>query len=136
MTQVVKRSSDSRVTPARVLAGHLNHQLLYFNGGLGTARSSDLAAVVLPRDQLSMPSKQSVWGDQSIELEKPLSADRLDRESTTLLIGESQSLPAQLLEQDSFSSRRYTITRAYTGSPSQRRSTSEIAVAERSFARV
>jgi hypothetical protein len=40
---------------------------------------------------------------QCVDLEEPLSADRfgLDRESTTLLIGESQPLPTQLLTQRS-----------------------------------
>ena len=50
-----------------------------------------------------MPSKQSVWRHQGFEFEKPFSADRfgLDRESTTLLIGESQPLPTELIAQGS-----------------------------------
>jgi hypothetical protein len=50
-----------------------------------------------------MPSEQSVWRHQGVDLEKPLSADcfGLDCESTTLLISETQSLPTQLLTQGS-----------------------------------
>ena len=50
-----------------------------------------------------MPSKKRVWRHQGIEFEKPFSADRfgLDGESTALLIGESQSLPAELVAQSS-----------------------------------
>ena len=103
MAQVVERSSDSRVTPARVFAGHPDDQLLDFDGGLRTTWPSSLAAIVLPGDQLSMPSKERVWRHQGVELQEPLSADRLGlpREPTALLIGESQSLSAELFEQGS-----------------------------------
>ena len=56
-----------------------------------------------PGDQLSIPSKQRVWRHQGFEFEKPFSADRfgLHREPTALLIGESQSLSAELVVQRS-----------------------------------
>jgi hypothetical protein len=94
MAQVVERSSDSGVTPARVLLGHPNDKLPDLDHSLGTARSSSLAAIVLPGDQLSMPLKERGWRHQGFEFEKPFPTDRsgLDREATTLLIGESQSL--------------------------------------------
>jgi hypothetical protein len=59
--------------------------------------------MVLPGDQLSVSSKQSVWRHQGVEPEKPFPTDRfgLDRESTTLRIRESQSLPAELFAQGS-----------------------------------
>jgi hypothetical protein len=103
MAQVVERFSDSRVTPARVLSDYPDDQLLDFSRGPRATWPAFLAAIVLPGDQLSMPSKQRVWRHQGVELQEPLSADRLglDRESTTLLIGEPQSLPAQLLTQRS-----------------------------------
>ena len=101
--QVVERSSDSRVAPARVLSGHPDNQLLDFDGGLRTTWPSSLAAIVFPSDQLSMLSKQRDRRHEGIEFEKPFSADRfgLDGESTALLIGESQSLPAELVAQGS-----------------------------------
>jgi len=101
--QVVEGSPNSRVTPARILAGHPDNQLLDFDGGLRTTWPSSLAAIVFPGDQLSMPSKQPVWRDQGVEFEKPFSADRfgLHREPTALLIGESQSLSAELVAQGS-----------------------------------
>jgi hypothetical protein len=50
-----------------------------------------------------VPSKQSVWRHQGDEPEKPFPTDRfgLDRESTTLRIRESQSLPAELFAEGS-----------------------------------
>ena len=57
VAEVVERSSDSRVTPARVVAGHPDDQLLDFDRGLRATRPSGLTAVVLPRDQLSVPPK-------------------------------------------------------------------------------
>jgi hypothetical protein len=69
--------------------------------GLRTSRPSALAAIVLPGDQLSVPSKQRVWRHQGVEPEKPFSTYRigLDCESTALRIRESQSLPAELLSE-------------------------------------
>ena len=101
--QVVERSSNSCVTPARVLPGHPNDQFLDFDRGLRATWPSFLAAIVFPGDQLPMPAKQRVWRQQGVDLEEPLSADRfgLDRESTTLLIGESQPLPTELIAQGS-----------------------------------
>ncbi len=61
VAQVLEGSPNSRVTPARVLAGHPDNQRLDFDCGLGTARPSGLAAVVLPSNQLSTPSKKRVW---------------------------------------------------------------------------
>ena len=57
VADVVERSSDSRVAPARILAGHPDDQLFNFDRGLRTARPSGLAAVILPSDQLPVPSK-------------------------------------------------------------------------------
>ena len=57
VADVVERSSDSRVAPARILAGHPDDQLFDFDRCLWTAMFSGLAAVVLPSDQLPVPSK-------------------------------------------------------------------------------
>jgi hypothetical protein len=50
-----------------------------------------------------VPSEQRIRGHQSLYLEEPSSADLLGlyREPSTLLIGEAESLPAELLPQGS-----------------------------------
>jgi len=102
VSQVVERSSDCGVAPARILAGHSEHQLPYFGRGSRTTGASALAPVILSRDQLTVPSEKSIRGDQGLYFEEPLSANLLglQRESSTLLISEAESLPARLLSQD------------------------------------
>ena len=75
VSQVVERSSDSRIAPARVVAGHPDDQLLDFDRGLRTSRPSALAAIVLPVDQLSLPSKHTVWRPQGVAPAKPSAPD-------------------------------------------------------------
>ena len=55
------------------------------------------------RDQLPVPTKQSIGCHQGPDFQKAFSTDRygLNRESAALSIGESQSLSAQLLTQRS-----------------------------------
>jgi hypothetical protein len=94
-----------------------------------------LSLSIRPGDQLSMPSKQSVWRHQRIEFEKSLSTDRfgLDRESTALLITESQPLPAPLHTQCSIFRLVDIRSRSVgVGLPIRRRASSEIGVATRS----
>ena len=101
--EAVRLATDPRVTPARVLAGHLQDQFFDLDWGPRTTELAALAAVVLPRDQPPVPSKQSVRRHEGADLEEPFSTDCLclGSESTALRIGESQSLSAQLLVQRS-----------------------------------
>ena len=112
VSQVVERSSDPRIAPARVIAGHPDDQLLDFDRGLRTAGLSALAAIVLPGDQLSVPSKQSVWRHQGVEPEERFPADRLglDRKSTALRIRERNRFGPSCSRRARFSSCRYSIT--------------------------
>ena len=84
-------------------AARIRNQLLDVGFGPGATWPSVLAPVVLVRDQVSVPTKQSIWCHQDPDLEKPFSIDRfgLDGESAALPIGESRSLAAQLLAQRS-----------------------------------
>ncbi len=101
--QVVERSSDSGVTPTRIHTSHRQDQILDIDRGLRSARSSALARVKLSRDQLSLPSEESIRGHQGLDSEEPFSADFLGlrREPSTLRIREGESFPAQLLPQRS-----------------------------------
>ncbi len=103
MTEIVERSSNSRLAPARVVAGHQEYQLLDAGFGPRATWPSVLAPVVFLRDQLSVPTKQSIWCHQGTDLDKPSSTDRfgLDGESAAWSIGESQTFSAQLLAQRS-----------------------------------
>jgi len=103
MPEIVEGTSNSGVAPTRVVAGHQKDQLLDIDRGPRTTWPSTLAAVIFFRDQLSVPTKQSIRCHQSPDLELPFSTDRfgLDRESAALLIGKPKSLSAQLLEQRS-----------------------------------
>lgn len=99
MPVVEKRSSDPYVAPARILASHLQDQSLDIHRGLRPTRPSALAPIILSRDQLSVPSEQSVWGHEGLDFGEPSSADflSLQAETPALLIGEADSLLAQLL---------------------------------------
>jgi hypothetical protein len=99
--EIVERSSDSGVAPTQVVAGHPEDQLLDVCFRPRTTWSSILAAVIFLRDQLSIPTKQSVRCHQSPDRESPFSTDLfgLDRESAALSIGESRSLSAELFAQ-------------------------------------
>ncbi len=104
VSQVVERASDSGVAPAGVVASHSEDQLPNYSCGSRTTRSSAFAAVILSRDQPSVPSEQSIRRHQGLYLEEPSSADLLGlhRKPSTLLIAEAQPLPAELLPQGSF----------------------------------
>jgi len=103
VSQVVERSSDSGVAPARVVASHSEDQLSNFSCSSRATRASALTPVILFRDQLSVPSEQRIRGHQSLYLEEPSSADLLGlyREPSTLRIGEAEPLLAELLPQGS-----------------------------------
>ena len=65
MPEIMERSANPGVTPARVVAGHQKDQLLDVGFGPRTTRPATLAAVILFRNQLSMPAKQSIRRHQS-----------------------------------------------------------------------
>ena len=99
VTQVVERSSNSSVAPARVVAGHLQDQIFDLDRCLGATGSAGLAAIVLLGDQPPVPSKQRVGCHQGANVEEPFAADcvGLGCEATALPISESPALSGQLL---------------------------------------
>jgi hypothetical protein len=103
MPAVIERTSNSGVAPARVLTSHPEDQIADFSRGSRTAGPSAIAAVVLSRDQLPMPSKESIGSHQGLDLGEPFSADLpgLRGETPALVVSESQSLSIYLLPQGS-----------------------------------
>ena len=60
VSQVVERSSDSGVAPTRIVASHSEDQLPDFSRSSWTTGASALAPIILSRDQLPVPSEQSI----------------------------------------------------------------------------
>ena len=77
-SQVVECSLDPGVAPPRIVASQLDDQVFDFRGLPRAPRSVLLAAVVLLRDELPVPSKQRIRCDESFDLEK-LAAPQLLR---------------------------------------------------------
>ena len=96
VTQIVEGASNSSVAPTRVVASHLDNQLLDLGRRLGATKLAGLAAIVLLRDQSPVPAKQCVRCHQGADLEETIVADCLGCEATALTISEQQALSAQL----------------------------------------
>ena len=98
VTQIVEGASNSSVAPTRVVASHLDNQLLDLGRRLGATNLAGLAAIVLLRDQSPVPAKQCVRCHQGADLEETIAADCLGLgcEATALTISEQQVLSAQL----------------------------------------
>ena len=69
VAQIMKRTSDSGVAPARVVAGHPDDQALDVGSRLGATGPARLTPIVFPGDELPVPAEQRVWGDQSADFE-------------------------------------------------------------------
>lgn len=63
MAKVIECAADPRVTPTRVIAGHVQNKRFNFGGRFGAAWFSRGAAIVLVGYELSVPSKQGVRRD-------------------------------------------------------------------------
>lgn len=77
VSQIVERSSDSGVAPTGIIASHAEAQFPYFGCGSRTTGASSFAPVILSRDQLSVPSEQSIWSHQGLDLEEAFPTDLL-----------------------------------------------------------
>ncbi len=86
VSEIVKRSSNSDIAPARVVAGHQKNQFLYVDCGPRTIWSPILVAIIFLGDQLSVPPKQTIWRHQGPDFGKPFSPNGLDREPGKLSI--------------------------------------------------
>ena len=103
MAKIIECAADPRVTPAGVIAGHVQNKLFNFGGGFAAAGFTRGAAIVLFGYPLSVPSKQGVRRDDSSDLEEPLRADGLSPvcQTSTLTVSKQYALPADLLAKHS-----------------------------------
>ena len=68
MSEIVKCSLDPRIAPPWILARHPENELLNLSGDRRPTWSALLAAIVLSRDELSVPAKQRVRRDHRRDL--------------------------------------------------------------------
>ncbi|HEU4734680.1 MAG TPA: hypothetical protein VFT22_42610 [Kofleriaceae bacterium] len=102
VAEVVQRTDQPRVPPARILRRHPDHELFHVDGDCGTPGPAARRAVVLAGDQLAVPAQDRVGRDQDGELTEPATPDgpALDGQASPLVIGEPQAPPAELLAED------------------------------------
>ena len=60
VAKIVERASDPRVAPVSVLQGHSDDELTNLVHDLRPAGPAPIAAIVFPRDQVSMPAQERV----------------------------------------------------------------------------
>lgn len=76
-------TSSSAVAPSRVGAGHLEDEPLHLLGGPGPPRAALLAAVMLPCDELAVPTNQCIGDDERCDLAQSTPSDRMSASSKT-----------------------------------------------------
>ena len=103
MVKVVERAADPGVTPAGVIAGHIQNQFLNLSDSFGAPWFSRGAAIVLFGDELSIPSKQRIRRDDSPKCEESLSADYLGLacQTSTLAVSKQDAIATDLLAKHS-----------------------------------
>jgi hypothetical protein len=100
VAEIRQRAHNPRVAPVGILAGHLHHQR--FSLSLSSACGNTVGrAIVLPSDQLPVPSQQSLRRDNCCDFRKSAAAEsfRFRGEPSALVVGETKSSPAELLTQ-------------------------------------
>ena len=68
MTEVAEGTPNTGVAPLAVLGGHPDDEPADRVHDPWAARSATAAAVVLPRDQLSMPAEEGIGRDQGVQV--------------------------------------------------------------------
>jgi hypothetical protein len=103
VTDVAKRAADAGVAPGWIRFRHREDKLADSLGGAGTTRTAPLAAVILLGNQLSIPAKDRVRGDNAAKLAQRRSPDCLPLlgQATPLTGCEANPLPVELLPEDS-----------------------------------
>jgi hypothetical protein len=101
MAEVPQGTLDPAVAPCRILTRHPDGQLTDL---AEYARSSDASVRngPCPRDQLLMPSQESVWCDQRCHVTQDLSSEAVavHSESAALDVGQPQSPAVEVLFED------------------------------------
>ena len=103
MTDIAECPSDPSVAPAMVLASHPHDQLLDIHPGLGSPRSANLAPVILPGDQSSVPAEQSIWCHHGLKIQEGSAAELLSSPSQASALGirEPEALVTMVFPKDS-----------------------------------
>ena len=102
VSEVVEGTADARVSPGTVLDGHPYDEPSDFLHERRVTRATALAAVVFPRDQLSMPPQEGVRRAERSEVAERPATQGLGfrRQAATLHIGEPQPPRGALLAKD------------------------------------
>ena len=102
VAQIGECAPDVRIAPVPVLGGCPNDQLSDVLHDVRTTWSSAGAAVVLPRDQLSMPAQECVRRDERFESTERLPPEGLGVRNQAAALGVSQpeTARAELLPED------------------------------------
>ena len=102
MTEVAEGTPHTGVAPRAVLGGHPDDAPADRVHDPWAARSATAAAVVLPRDQLSMPAEEGIGRDQGVQVtEYPSPEARgLCGQAPALGVGEPETARTELLSED------------------------------------
>ncbi len=100
---VLKRSHDSRVSPAGILVSEANDELTDLYHDSGTTAAPTSREIVLHRDQLAVPAENGIRKKQGRDPEQGLPANglRFHGKTAPLVVVESRTLRAVQLEKDS-----------------------------------
>ena len=102
MPEVIEGTPDAGVAPVTVLGGHPDDEPADLVHDPWTPRPATAAAVVLPRNQLSMPAQEGVRRHERLQIPEGLSTEGLGLcgEASTLGVGEPEPARAELFPQD------------------------------------
>ena len=103
VAEVGQRTADPGVAPPGILDGHPHDQFGNRLRSHRSTRSSTGAAVVLLRDESSIPAQDRVGGDDTRHLGQDPSPELLppDGETAPLRVGQAERTAAQLFAKDS-----------------------------------
>ncbi len=101
MTEVTAGTPNTGVAPLAVLGGHPDDEPADRVHDPWAARSATAAAVVLPRDQLSMPAEEGIGRDQGVQVtEYPSPEARGLCGQARRWVGEPETARTELLSED------------------------------------
>ncbi len=115
MTEVAEGTPNTGVAPLAVLGGHPDDEPADRVHAPWAARSATAAAVVCPRDQLSMPAEEGIGRDQGVPVTASPSPETLGLcgPAPALGVGEPETARTELLSEDAilFLERVHDVTR-------------------------
>ena len=102
MTEVAAGTPNTGVAPLAVLGGHPDDEPADRVHDPWAARSATAAAVVCPRDQLSMPAEEGIGRDQGVQVTAYPSPEArgLCGQAPALGVGEPETARTELLAED------------------------------------